>query len=230
MRIVNFFWNVIKSLLKNNFTKDDQSNIVDNLIKRKYLYNMENCHKKIDGIGHIIICNHLHALDALMIRQEFDGWVISKADLANGNLFYKVISNRIRSSFKSIPYERGNPESGELVKRAIMDKINIGENVIIFPEGNCLYNNQEGLKPLKKGIIYLSYENRVPMVMLTVWYDNPEFGQGERHPFSLRRTLKMRVSGELYFEEVVYPVDFGTFEEYYDYISETMNWNAIIKN
>ena len=40
----------------------------------------------------------------------------------------------------------------------------------------------------------------------------------------------MRVNGELYFEEVVYPVDFGTFEEYYDYISETMNWNAIIKN
>ena len=68
------------------------------------------------------------------------------------------------------------------------------------------------------------------MVMLTVWYDNPEFGQGERHPFSLRRTLRMRVNGELYFEEVVYPVDFGTFEEYYDYISETMNWNAIIKN
>lgn len=230
MRVLKFFWNVLIPLLKNNFTKNDQGKIVDNILRKKFLYKMNECETKMDGIGHIIVCNHLHALDALVIRENFDGWVISKANLANGNLFYKIITNRIFSAYKGIPYVRGDPESGEKVKTLIEDKINVGENVIIFPEGTCSYNNSEGLKPLKKGIIYLSYEKRIPVVILTVWYSDPLYGQGERHPFSLRRTLMNRVNGELYFEEIVYPVDFETFEQYYDYISETMNWNAIIKN
>jgi len=230
MKIVRILWNVLYPLIMGNFTKEKQGRIVDVVLQNKKYYRMGLCEEKMDGMGHIVICNHLHALDALMIREKLDGWVISKSDLANGNIFYKLFEWRVQSAYRSIPYERGNLRSGEIVKEKIMEKINVGENVIIFPEGTCLYNNKEGLNPLKKGIIYLSYEKRVPIVILTVWYSNPEFGQGQHHPFSLTRTLKMELDGELYYEEIVYPVDFVNFEEYYDYISENMNWNAIIKN
>jgi len=230
MKMIRMVWDVLYPLIMDKFTRERQGKVVDNVLVEKRYYGMGLCERKMEGMGHIVICNHLHALDALMIRENLDGWVISKSNLADGNIFYKMFEWRVQSAYRSIPYERGNLRSGEIVKEKIMEKIDVGENVIIFPEGNCKYNHQDGLLPLKKGIIYLSYERRVPIVILTVWYNNLEFGQGGHHSFSLRRTLGMDVSGELYYEEVVYPVDFGSFEEYYDYISENMNWNAIIKN
>ena len=165
----------------------------------------------------------MHALDAILIREKIDGYVISKADLANGNKFYRLLQGRLSKAYNTIPYKRGDKESGKLVKDLIKDKIDMGKNVIIFPEGTCKYNNIEGINPLKKGIIYLSYEENIPIVILTVWYSNPDFGQGSRHSFSLRRTLTIDVDGELYFEEIVNPNDFINFEQYYSYISEKYN-------
>ena len=47
--------------------------------------------------------------------------------------------------------------------------------------------------------------------------------------FSLRKTVIGKKDSELYFEEIINPNDFNNFNEYFDYINETMNWNAITK-
>lgn len=220
-------WNVLIPLLIGDFKFENQARISDIILKRKTFTRMEQISKIR---GHLIIANHIHALDPILVREKVDGWVISKTNLANGNLFYKIFEKRVEKVYHSIPYERGCLKSGEIVKQKIVDKINEGKNVIIFPEGNCKYNNADGLLPIKKGIIHLSYDHKIPLVILTIWYNNMEFGQGGNHVFSLRRTCSMDVSGELYFEEIVNPADFEDFDQYYNYISENMNWYSITKS
>ena len=223
-------WNCIFPIILGKFHFSNQERITNIVLNKKAFVNMELCKSIVDKGGYLIIANHLHALDAVYIREKIDGWVISKSNLANGNWFYKLFEKRLETVYHSIPYERGNRESGDIVKQKIVDKIKSGNNVIIFPEGNCKYNNKDGILPIKKGIIHLSYDHKIPIALLTIWYDNMEFGQGENHSFSLRRSCSMKVNGEQYFEQIVNPSDFEDFEQYYNYISETMNWLTIIKN
>lgn len=226
MKAFKVFLKVVIPIFFGEFTKYDNAEISKEIITKKSFINFQN----LNNInGYLIFSNHLHALDPILIREKLDAFIISKSNLANGNKFYKMLENALVKALKVIRYERGNAKNGEEVKEAILQKINQKNNVLIFPEGDTSYNHKNGLLPLKKGIVHLSFDNKIPIVLLNIWYSDYNFGQGINNRFSLRKTVIGKKDSELYFEEIINPNDFNNFNEYFDYINETMNWNAITK-
>ena len=97
----------------------------------------------LNNLGNIIISNHQNATDLIIVNYLFDkincvckSNIVCDDDVPIYFRFIKIIEKTFLKSFRFIPYERGNKESGEVVKKTINEIIEKNENVLVFPEGH----------------------------------------------------------------------------------------------
>ena len=124
---------------------------------------------------HIIMANHYNATDLTIIKKALGIhlYTIAKSDLVTSENTILPIFNYLQSTFFNalyiIPYIRDNKESGNDVKEKILQKIKEGNHVLIFPEGT---SHRDGIpKSFKNGIFYLCYENKIPILPITLKFD-----------------------------------------------------------
>jgi 1-acyl-sn-glycerol-3-phosphate acyltransferase len=78
------------------------------------------------------------------------------------------VKSTLINSCGFIPYKRGDREDGALIKNIIVDKINAGTNILIFPEGTTTKNGIP--QEFKNGIFHLAINNNLTILPITLKY------------------------------------------------------------
>ena len=134
--------------------------------------------KLLNKKGVIIIVNHQNAQDFAFVNNLFSNVnVICKYNLFKADdlpIYLKIFSKLNKylfDSFRFIPYKRGDKDSGDKVKNIILEKINSGENILVFPEGEP---TRDGIpKKFKSGLFRTAFENNIPIIPITLKYKKP---------------------------------------------------------
>lgn len=132
----------------------------------------------------LIMSNHTCPLDGFVYLKQITDttcsnylYIITKSNFFGNKsdqnmltyLFY-YIQSLFMNSNHLIPYDRGNIESGAIVKDQIVDILNSGNNnVCIFPEGT---GHTDGIpKQFKNGIFHLASDNDLTILPITIIYE-----------------------------------------------------------
>ena len=115
----------------------------------------------------ILVANHLSYFDPIIIKSFIPSVPIAKSETANWPLF-----GRCMKKSGVLFYERGNPWSGYKVLKQASDKLLLGNKVLVFPEGTTTAGKE--VMPFKRGIFGLSKLTGVPIVPITLQYEDPD--------------------------------------------------------
>lgn len=167
--------NKIYYFILKNYISSKLFNTKINVIGEKDLLNKKGC---------ILIANHQNTQDLPIIASKFnDTYGVAKSNICSDNTlpcylrFTKYLEIYIIKSLRFIPYMRGNRDSGELVKKEIINLVNKKKNILVFPEGKC---RKTGIvEEFKSGLFRTASENNIPIIPITLKYKRP-IGQDSR--------------------------------------------------
>jgi len=125
----------------------------------------------------ILVPNHQNAfLDAVLVTcsSRVNPWFITRSDV-----FRKPAAKRILSKLKMLPVYRFRDgfrtlKQNDAILNECVNKINCGESILIFAEGN--HGNKYQLRPLQKGVARIAFavkrELNVSIVPVGIQYEN----------------------------------------------------------
>jgi 1-acyl-sn-glycerol-3-phosphate acyltransferase len=112
----------------------------------------------------ILIANHPAAFEDIGIPALFD--VVSLAKLQVQDWF---IAGRIAKAAGTLFVDRDNPESRQQVIQTMVDAVNAGQNIALYPEGGC--TGRRLFKEFKSGAFEVSIRTGVPILPLFLHYE-----------------------------------------------------------
>jgi len=126
----------------------------------------------------LIVSNHRSYLDPILMLRDVDGYPVAKAELASWPLIGKGAK---MAGILYLRRESAGSRSGIL--RQMLEKIEAGFSVIIFPEGTT--SSLLGTLPFKKGAFKLAAQANIPVVPVAlVFADKRDFWIGKDTFFS----------------------------------------------
>lgn len=203
----------IDNTIKNIINTEQQLNDV------KY-FGLENIPSKN---GYIIISNHSCTFDYTIIKKIINCYCVAAISQS-----IRLTLNNIDllNDYKLIAYDY-TPEEGVKIKQQIIDLINQESNILVFPEGYSVRlksKNERILKPFKKGLFYLAYENKISILPISQnHYNNNNISYFDSQifnavynipPFNLKVDVKVH--------KLIHPEDYSTFDEFYEKCFETI--------
>lgn len=128
---------------------------------------------KIEVIGPVpkppffLVCNHLGYMDIPALRAVVDGVFVAKAELREWFIAGKIMSD-MDMIFINRTNRRDIPRAGE----EIIEKLNEGEGVIVFPEGTS--TKGEDVLPFNSSFLQFAAETDLPVSYASLSYRTPE--------------------------------------------------------
>ena len=113
---------------------------------------------------YILIANHPSAFEDIGIPAAFD--VVSLAKLQVQDWF---VAGRIARAAGTLFVDRDNPESRQQVIQAMVDAVNAGQNIALYPEGGC--KGRRLFKEFKSGAFDVSIRTGVPILPVFIHYE-----------------------------------------------------------
>jgi len=139
----------------------------------------------------VVVANHVSYVDTLVLPSLFPTTCVAKKEVASwpgiGSL-----ARRLGTVF----VERGNPMSGAAALRQSARALAAGVNVVAFPEGTTTPGDR--LLPFHRGIFGIAMINNVPVLPVTLVYDDPGVAWVGEDPFLshyLTRVASARKTG-----------------------------------
>jgi len=145
----------------------------------------------------LIMCNHYHGLlDPIIIYNLYYKHnsietlhSLVKADFftdptSKQNIMHLLSSmqDTLMTSCYFIPYKRGDKEDGKKTRNTIVDVLNTGKNVLVFPEGTSHKNGVP--QEFKKGSFEVAVENKLRILPITIKYEK-DIGKEKGEPLEL---------------------------------------------
>lgn len=168
----------------------------------------------IEG-GCIIICNHPSFLDFAIIKKGIDCYCLTD----NVDRDCKTTEEYI-NKYHIIPYYKDEKEGGKNAKEIILQCVNDGKKVLVFPEGKI--ETTDDVLHFKKGLFEMAYNNSIPIISLNIIYHSDIENNYLR---SLVAYFQLPVEPpkiDLYFNEVINPTKYSTFLTFYDKCFESV--------
>ena len=143
----------------------------------------------------IIMANHINGLDYGIIHSIINSnkkiYAVAKhnafGDKTDANIISNILGlfkNNTYKFFKLIPYVRGNKDSGNEVKQNMLEVINNGDTVLLFPEGET---TRSGIPvSFKPGSFKLCAENNISILPITIKYDK-KIGVNRTDPIDINK-------------------------------------------
>jgi len=126
----------------------------------------------------LIVSNHRSYLDPILMLRDVDGYPVAKAELASWPLIGKGAK---MAGILYLQRESAGSRTGTL--RQMLEKLEAGFSVIIFPEGTT--SALLGTLPFKKGGFKLVAQAKIPVVPVAlVFADKRDFWVGNDTFFS----------------------------------------------
>ena len=185
-------------------------NVFNTDIKVKGINNLKNFNNK----RIIIMSNHLNGYDIAPIVYALTYYTKNKKKIyviAKHNAFGDEIDNNIVSNSLSlikdqmftllnlIPYERNNKNSGEKVKKIMLEKIDDGDTVLLFPEGKP---TRSGIPTdFKPGSFRLCADNDISILPITLEF-NKKIGIDTTDPIKLDKWFNLKTT--IHIHEPIY--------------------------
>jgi len=172
--IINaLYTELIKNSVNNNSYKQ-----LYKTIEAKNNISYENFNKKnINEKGKLIISNHLNVADTIVILNKIntDTFIITTNVLFDIifkmiNVTETIISSSILKLLNIIIYDNKNKNS-KTVKDQMLKTIMQGNNILLYPEGQCGYS-QSNIEPFYPGGIKIAYDNKIPIMPIVLYYSN----------------------------------------------------------
>ena len=121
-------------------------------------------HRKHLPQRYILIANHPSAFEDIGIPAVFN--VVSLAKLQVQDWF---IAGRIAKAAGTLFVDRDNPESRHQVIQTMVDAVNAGQNIALYPEGGC--KGRRLFKEFKSGAFDVSIKTGVPILPVFLHYE-----------------------------------------------------------
>jgi 1-acyl-sn-glycerol-3-phosphate acyltransferase len=112
----------------------------------------------------ILIANHPSAFEDIGIPAVFD--VVSLAKLQVQDWF---IAGRIARAAGTLFVDRDNPESRQQVIQTMVDAVNAGQNIALYPEGGC--KGRRLSTEFRSGAFEVSIRTGVPILPVFLHYE-----------------------------------------------------------
>ncbi len=139
----------------------------------------------------ILAANHASLLDPPLVGAALKREICY---LARESLFHNPLFGAMLRSWNVVPVDRDGGGAAGL--RAIMDRLQQGSAVILFPEGT---RSMDGaLQPARQGIALLAIKSEAPVIPIRVFGTFEAYGRNMRLPRPRPVTLKFGA-----------PLDFG---------------------
>lgn len=111
----------------------------------------------------LYVCNHRSFADPIIISKYLDAFIIAKAEVAS----YPVINKG--AEVTGILYvQRDSQQSRSETRRAFVNVIKEGYNILVYPEGTISTN--KSILPFKKGTFYESAAQGITVVPVALEY------------------------------------------------------------
>lgn len=114
----------------------------------------------------LLVANHRSYLDPILILQDVDVFPVAKAELAKWPLIGKGAA---MAGILYLKREETGSRVGTL--KQMIDKIQSGFPVLIFPEGTT--SSRSDTLPFKKGAFKMAAQNGIPTVPVAICFSNP---------------------------------------------------------
>ena len=189
--LVLFMYFYIKTLTPNEFVTGAVNYFnVTVKIKNKDNLNKINQTKKV-----IIMANHINGLDYgvlyNIIQSNKKIYAVAKHNVFGDKTDGSIVSNILGlfkdsayDFFNLIPYIRGNKDSGTKVKQKMLNVVNNGDIVILFPEGET---SRSGIPiSFKPGSFKLCADNNISILPITIKY-NKQIGVNRTDPINMKK-------------------------------------------
>ena len=121
-------------------------------------------HRKPLPQRYILISNHPSAFEDIGIPAVFD--VVSLAKLQVQDWF---IVGRIAKAAGTLFVDRDNPESRKQVIHTMVEAVNAGQNIALYPEGGC--KGRRLFSEFKTGAFEVSFRTGVPILPVFLHYE-----------------------------------------------------------
>ncbi len=115
----------------------------------------------------LYVANHRSFTDPLVICRWLRAFVVAKAEVAN----YPIISQGAKLT-GVLFVKREDKNSRQSVRQKIIDTINSGQNVLVFPEGTV--SVKQGTLPFRRGAFAEAIKHNIPIVPMAVEYRSPQ--------------------------------------------------------
>jgi len=200
IKLVFILFAVITNVIQYYIFDKETSTAIMNFLLTNIILRIANVKTKTHGNTHylndsnmLIMSNHYEGLDGLiffsiMNKPSNNLYSVVKSDLVGNEVDKNAIScilSFIKKAFMEssnlISYKRGDKQSGEDVKDAIMEKItNCNSNILVFPEGTT--HKCGILKEFKNGIFHLASDENIEILPITLVYERRDFGSEKGDP------------------------------------------------
>ena len=140
----------------------------------------------------IIVCNHYTVHDGMILSYQFDNiYFVAKDNIFKSNynnFIFNFLNQYIYKVSRWIPYKRGDKFSGSKCRSKIIDLLNNGNNVCIFPEGKSQF---DGI-PLNfyNGIFEIAKEHKFDIIPCALYY-KPAIGIDPGTKINLYKDYKL---------------------------------------
>jgi lyso-ornithine lipid O-acyltransferase len=139
----------------------------------------------------VVVANHVSYVDTLVLPSLFPTTCVAKREVATWPGI-GALARRLGTVF----VERGNPTSGAVALRQSARALAAGVNVVAFPEGTTTPGDR--LLPFHRGIFGIAMIHNVPVLPVTLVYDDPGVAWVGEDPFLshyLTRVASARKTG-----------------------------------
>lgn len=157
---------------------------------------------KIPESGHMIFLNHVNEIDF-----AFDCIVVGKPFLANQSIKSSVFAYWWMTAMGSKVFDTSHQRTISTSVRELMKALK-KQSYIVYPEGGNSYS--EEMRPLKKGMIKLAFDEKVPVYILV------KSGLINLQTNQLNNTIGYKFCG------ILNPSDFSSWEDFKEAIHNTM--------
>ena len=126
-------------------------------------------HKNLQPLPdqYILIANHPSALEDFAVPALFDIYPLAKEGVRNW-----FILGRISYYAGTIYVKRGNAQSRHEAKQSLIDAVNSGKNIVLFPEGGC--KGKRIFEKFHTGAFDVSLQTGVPILPVFLHYIDQE--------------------------------------------------------
>jgi 1-acyl-sn-glycerol-3-phosphate acyltransferase len=191
-----------------------------------FVLNFFNTQIKVKGIKNlkdfnnkriVIMANHLNGFDYAPIFYTLSHYTKNKKKIytvAKHNIFgdptdknivsnsFALIKDQMFSLLNVIPYERNNKKSGEIVKKIMLNKIDEGDTILLFPEGKP---TRTGIPTeFKPGSFRLCAENDIEILPITLEFDK-KIGVDTTDPVRLEKWFNLTTT--IYIHKPIFDKD-----------------------
>lgn len=159
---------------------------------------------------YILIANHPSALEDFAIPALFDIYPLAKESVRKW-----IILGRISSYAGTIYVKRDDKESRHQALQSLIDAVNAGKNIVLFPEGGC--KGRDIFKEFHTGAFEISLQTGIPILPVYLHYADQDSFEWTNQTLFIKLWQIFKTNNNLvnyYVHDAVYP---EKFSDKYDY-------------